>query len=464
MGKGPRTRRQQVAAESASAPLLRVGPFFHGGASALEIGDLLVSATRQVPAEQALPHYAARAGMTTNSSSPRASLDPGSTTRSRAVAAWAGLNDRQRLYLATILEFDQAAEADVRAASARWQRTPPAAEWRQVTYDIKAPAALTGYSWVQKVLRERGQHDPGSGSTLKALRHRGLITVTYDHVQTVLGLLPRIRVRLTTLGRAAARHGAGITAPATTPKGLMSFWSVVALVRLYAAGEQGMPDETAYSVPYRDRAPSWNTLLRLRDRRDGSLIDERRHGVMALSSRGRRHWDIHAACYLELYPDLDDELSEQFGITAPEPATVLDVAHSGLANHTAARPRHLLRDTDLLALARVLLAERDHRCWWREFSIDDYERVWHQPVPAAVLAVPDGVVPASLARRPARPEPILERLRGHPGGALVDEHPLPPTLHFSRGGTLVIATPAGREHYATHAEQYRQLYPELDLP
>ena len=37
--------------------------------------------------------------------------------------AWAGLNDRQRLYLATIYNFDQAAEADIKRQSAKWMKT-----------------------------------------------------------------------------------------------------------------------------------------------------------------------------------------------------------------------------------------------------------------------------------------------------------------------------------------------------
>lgn len=35
---------------------------------------------------------------------------------------------------------------------------------------------------MQLVLRERGQHDTGSGSTLAALERRGLVTVTHDRV------------------------------------------------------------------------------------------------------------------------------------------------------------------------------------------------------------------------------------------------------------------------------------------
>jgi hypothetical protein len=35
------------------------------------------------------------------------------------------LTERQRLYLATIFDADQAAEADIKARSARWEKTPP---------------------------------------------------------------------------------------------------------------------------------------------------------------------------------------------------------------------------------------------------------------------------------------------------------------------------------------------------
>lgn len=98
-----------------------------------------------------------------------------------------------------------------------------------------------------------------------------------------IGWVPRIRVRLTTLGRAAARHGAGITTPATPPKGLMARWSCTALARLYAAGETGLANGVTLNKA--DRAPSWNTLLNLRDRRDGSLIDEFGHGRVRLSDR-----------------------------------------------------------------------------------------------------------------------------------------------------------------------------------
>jgi hypothetical protein len=51
----------------------------------------------------------------------------------------------------------------------------------------------------------------------------------------------------------------------------MTRGSLVALTALYLAGERGLCNESTWDRT--DQAPSWNTLLRLQDRRDGSLID-----------------------------------------------------------------------------------------------------------------------------------------------------------------------------------------------
>ncbi|MGH3770019.1 MAG: hypothetical protein ACRDRW_01230 [Pseudonocardiaceae bacterium] len=91
----------------------------------------------------------------------------------KAEQAWAVLNERQWLYLSVIYDADQAAEDDIKSRSARWEKTPPASQWRQITYDIKVPK------------------DP--------------------------------------------RSSAGVTTPATPPRGLMARWSFAALTRLYAA-------------------------------------------------------------------------------------------------------------------------------------------------------------------------------------------------------------------------------------
>lgn len=384
---------------------------------------------------------------------------------SKAEQAWAGLNARQQLYLSTIFEFDQAAEADITAAGARWEKTPPTSEWRQITYDIKLPRELAGYSSVQDKLRKAGQHDSGSGSSLAALKRGGLVSVTHDMVYIAqLGIhVPRVRVRLTTLGRATARHGAGVTAPATTPRGLVARWSCVALAWLYAAGETGLSIHTDTWWDRADRAPSWNTLLRLRDRKDGSFIEEfatasatgtGRYRVR-LSDAGRRHFELHHACYRELYPDLD----------LAETAEQIDGAHAGLADHRTTRPRHLVRDTDLPVLAKLIELEAKNACHLRRVAIEEYERIG-QAVPDDVRAIPPGLLRWQV-KDLTRTEKSIDRLATRRDGPLVkvidapngpfhqDTHPTLP---------LVVLTDHGRAHYARYLDEYQRTYPEAHLP
>ncbi|MGH3862738.1 hypothetical protein [Actinokineospora sp.] len=367
----------------------------------------------------------------------------------KAGAAWEGLNERQRLYLSTVLDFDQAAEVEIKRQSAQWMKTPPAAEWRQITYDIKLPKEISGYSSVQSVLRRAGQHDPGSGSSLAALERRGLVQVTHDRVYIPpFGNVPRIRVRLTPLGRATARVGKGITAPATPPKGLMARWSFAALARLYAAGEDGL-------VLHARDTPSWNTLLKLRDRKDGSFIDEFGRGRVRLSVLGRRHYELHRACYRELYPDID----------TPEPAERVEGAHGGLADHRVRRPRHLVRETDLPVLAKLAALEAKDACHLRRVVAEKYERLG-QEVPEEVRAIPSGLLRWQV-KNLTRTDKSINRLATHPGGPLIevidtpngpfhrDTHPTVP---------LIVLTDHGRAHYARHLPDYREAHPERDIP
>lgn len=380
----------------------------------------------------------------------------------KAAKAWAELNDRQRLYLSTIFDADQRAEAEIKAARLRWEKTPPASEWRQITYDLKLPKEFErDYTTVQNTLRRAGAHDSGSGSTLAALEKRGLVEVTHDHVYVFpVGMVPRVRVRLTTTGRAAARAGKGTAAPASTPRGLVSRWSFAALARLYVAGEHGLANDG--TIDPADRAPSWNTLLRLRDRKDGSFIDEfavgaglyARHRVR-LSERGRQHYEIHHACYRETYPDID----------APEPDTPPEHAHSGLAEHNARRPRHLVRDTDLPVLARLTQLEAKGTCHLRQVVTEEYKRN-REPVPAEVHAIPAGLLRWQV-RELTRTEKSIQRLAEHPGGPLVEviDAPNGPFHRDTRPTVpLVVLTEEGREHYARHHDEYRRACPELELP
>jgi hypothetical protein len=85
-------------------------------------------------------------------------------------------------------------------------------------YDLKLPKDILGYSTIQADLRRKGKHDPGAGSTLAVLERRGLVLVVHDEMFVPLvGMVPRIRVRVTTAGRAAARAGRGTTAPTRPP-------------------------------------------------------------------------------------------------------------------------------------------------------------------------------------------------------------------------------------------------------
>ncbi|RAS59398.1 hypothetical protein C8D87_11410 [Lentzea atacamensis] len=393
----------------------------------------------------------------------------------KASAAWDGLNERQRLYLSTIFRFDQAAEADIRRQKAEWLTTPPASEWRLVTYDIKLPRDLGGYSSVQHELREAGQHDSGSGSTLAALERRGLVEVEHDHIYiAVLGKhVPRVRVRLTAAGRAAARAGAGITGPATAPAGLMARWSFAALARLYEAGDNGLTTQTTWDED--DKAPPWKTLLHLRDRKDGSHIEEfsvhtRKEGInpltgheyttrteyrVRLSPAGVRHYELHHACYRELYPDVE----------AVEPRHKLDLAHADLAAHQARKPPHLVRVTDVPVLARLAVLEAAGNCYLRTTLIKAYEeRGW--PVPEDVRALPSGLTPWQV-KKLTRTERSIDRLRGHRDGPLVDVlevENLPQHRHTHPVLPLVVLTEHGRRHYAGHRDEYLRAYPDLTLP
>ncbi|MBF6102200.1 hypothetical protein IU510_29725 [Nocardia cyriacigeorgica] len=376
------------------------------------------------------------------------------TAAGKAATAWAGLNPRQRLYLSTILDFDQAAEADIKQRSANWETIPPAAEWRQILYDIKLPKSVVGYSSVQSRLREAGQHDSGSGSTLAALERRKLVAVTHDmvYIPQLGTMVPRIRVRLSTLGRATARHGGGVAAPMSTPRGLLSRWSFNALAMLYAAGEDGL-------VLYAKGTPSWNTLVRLRNRPYDPWIEEfstrtgeyrfKQERVRA-TPNARRHFEIHAACYRELYPDID----------APEPTQAAHVVHGGLADHRLRTPKHLLVEADVAILSELVRVTGTGTCWLQQMLLREYR---DRPVPESIRTMRPGLLRNQVKDR-ARTDAPIQRLSSWPTGALAEMIELTdPAITQRWPGSMLILTEHGGEHFARHHEQYRQLYPDLHL-
>lgn len=378
-----------------------------------------------------------------------------------AGTAWAGLNGRQQEYLQAIFDEDQAAEADIKARQARWERVPPAAEWRLVTFSIALPASLIGYSTVVERLRRAGHHDPGAGSTLSALRRRKLVEVEHDKIEVrPVGWVDRVRVRLTRDGRATARAGAGITAPTTTPAGMMGRWSLLALARLYAAGEQGLAH---FAKDREKRAPSHNTLLQLERRKEGSFYESspgvtRLDGGVRITAVGRRHYELHAACYQEFYGD------EVEGFALPEPRP-RSGAHAGLAEHKAPRPKHLLREPDLRVLAALVKGGPLVGHLRRILVEDRYER-WDLEVPEHLAAIPDGLMVRQV-RDLARSEKPIERLGVHPHGPLIEVVQVPNAFRGEDGPAtlpLVILTSAGHDHYRAHVEEYRSTYPEMRLP
>lgn len=75
-----------------------------------------------------------------------------------------------------------------------------------------------------------------------------------DYVEiSLLGLVTRVRVKLTTLGRATARAGLGHTAPKSPPRGMLSEWLWSNLVRLYRAGPNGMATDVPRGTPQEER-------------------------------------------------------------------------------------------------------------------------------------------------------------------------------------------------------------------
>ncbi|MEU4702833.1 helix-turn-helix domain-containing protein [Nonomuraea dietziae] len=156
---------------------------------------------------------------------------------------WRGLNSRQRCYLLACFHEDQLAEELASRDRANRHDPGPAGQWRKLPFTVKADPAFTGYTRIQERLRELGHHDSGAGATLQALARRKLILVSEDEVEVfALGFVPRVLVELTRYGRACARFGLGQAAPARPPAHLLSEWLWSSLVKVAAAGADGLPE------------------------------------------------------------------------------------------------------------------------------------------------------------------------------------------------------------------------------
>jgi hypothetical protein len=402
--------------------------------------------------------------------------------RPQPAELWAELNPRQQVYLTAIYNADQNAEANQKGGAFDWGHGPPASEWRWQTFSIKAPKDLVGRTAIQYELAGKDEHDQGAGSSLAALRRRELIEVTEDLVQTMLGWFPRVRVKLTTLGRATARAGLGHTAPKSPPRGMLSEWLWSNIVRLYRAGPDGMPTYSPRGTPYEERAPSHKALFFLEsmDRKGGRLAETKtvRTGQDAyeshmypgqmitpteqrvfLTEAGRDHYEKHVRCYAELWPDVD----------APIPDELPEGAHRSLDDHKVRKPRGLLSRPSFLLLVTLVRSDIADHLWIRkEWNI--YWTNWGSPPPKDLAELPAGITDNqvnSITRSTTAATKLLEH-RGGPLAAMTEVHPwlFPPTggvrSRFPDGLRILHVTDAGRAHYAANLEAYRALYDDVE--
>lgn len=400
---------------------------------------------------------------------------------------WAELNPRQQIYLTVIYHADQNAEANQKGGAFDWGHGPPASEWRWQTFSIKAPKEIVGRTAIQYALAQQDEHDQGAGSSLAALRRRNLIEVMDDFVHTMLGMVPRVRVKLTTLGRATARAGLGHTAPKSPPRGLLSEWLWSNLVRLYRAGPDGMSTDSPRGTPTEERAPSDKARFFLeRDQRrpGGPLVETKcvrvgepyestwypghttyRTGYRVyLTDAGRAHYEQHVRCYAELWPDID----------APVPEDLPEDAHSSLDDHKVRKPRGLLPRAPFRLLVALVRNDLDDRLWIRKEWAMYWKSFGSEP-PEGLLALPAGITTNQIARytRSTTAAAKLLEFRSGPLAAETEIHHwlYPPRRLYSDGSNIwpddlkvLHVTDAGRAHYALNLEAYRATYDDVEAP
>lgn len=142
---------------------------------------------------------------------------------------WESLNKRQQFYLEAVFDEDQRTEASFRQLRAMGLDNTPASVWRWLPYNASGEV-------LQKKFEANGMRDEGTGSTLEALRKRGLILLRYAPGSQ---RTPIIYIQITKQGRALVRKTFDLQAYKTAP-GALQEWHWKALVHAYQQGEQGI--------------------------------------------------------------------------------------------------------------------------------------------------------------------------------------------------------------------------------
>ncbi|MEV7107227.1 helix-turn-helix transcriptional regulator [Streptomyces atroolivaceus] len=228
-----------------------------------------------------------------------------------AVEGWEGLNERQRVYLGEILRDDKMTETEMWMRRQNQVSVPSAKQWRKLPFALDAPIEVVGHTRLQQRLRSAGVHDQGAGATLHSLERLGLIKVTKDRVEVPgAGEVDRTLVEITRRGRACARAGLGEPAESAPPAHLLSEWLWSVLLRVAAAGPEGLHESelTGKSLfylavgyrPKRQAHPS-RGFIELRPRMapgDTHVLEYRWH----TTGLGQQHIASYLHVYSEMYP------------------------------------------------------------------------------------------------------------------------------------------------------------------
>jgi hypothetical protein len=210
----------------------------------------------------------------------------------KAARDWTALSARQRDLLRKAFDADHAAEKHERQRArdkqadtkALWPESRPADVWRWISLD-----------------QARGRLRPRDtdGADYEALRNAGLIEVD-----------AHAWVRMTRAGRASVRAGTGAPPPDRPPRGLLSRWSWAALAELAAAGDGGLViwhSTRRVSLAEWEKCPSWNTILRLKNRSAPYAEEFRTEAdgwCVRLTAAGREHVEVNQDHYTARYPDV----------------------------------------------------------------------------------------------------------------------------------------------------------------
>lgn len=249
----------------------------------------------------------------------------------KARAAWEELNERQRYYLASVYDADEANEAGRASDAARgiYDRRP-ATEWRQLdAYHEPAVRELFGLTRLQADWEHRGYHNQGNGSTISALATRGMLI--RDQYGTRFGVMHTVAI--TPWGRKVHRTGTGIP-PARRNK-LLGERAAHVLGQLYQARTTAPDGSLTWGYSH--------TIERMAERRPP--LAEHHRGSYRITDAGATLYRRDYRAYRAAYPHL--RLPDPSGAPDPWPRA----ADRLLAAHRAAAAQ-LKRARDELATHR----------------------------------------------------------------------------------------------------------------